>query len=110
VSTNIRQTPKQRQPRTKPPRHIGVVVRPSDVNPCYIVRVVEGKKTDHFAVTPLASDYGTAFAVEKVGAGQDPYHVCLAGADSTCDCKGHLHHGNCRHVEGLAALQNAGRL
>ncbi len=101
---------RQRTPRVKPARFINVAVRPSDVNPFFVVKVVEGKKLDHYAVTPIPSDWGTAFTVEKLGAEQEPYHVCLAGADSTCDCKGHLRHGHCRHVEGLTALANAGRL
>ena len=101
---------RQRKPRTKPARHIGVAVRPSEVNPFFVVRIVEGKKTDHYAVTPIPSDWGTAYTVAKLGTEQEPYHVNLAGADSTCDCKGHQRHGHCRHVEGLTALTNAGRL
>ncbi len=101
---------RQRKPRVKPARAIGVAVRPSEVNPFFVVRVTEGKKLDHYAVTPIPSDWGTAYAVEKLGAEQEPYHVNLAGADSVCDCKGFTRHGHCRHVEGLAALTKAGRL
>jgi hypothetical protein len=101
-----------RKPRTKPARHIGVAVRPSEVNPFFVVKIVEGKKTDHYAVTPIPADYGTAFSVEKMGAEQEPYAVNLGDAENlpSCDCKGFLRFGHCRHVEGLTALTTAGRL
>jgi hypothetical protein len=101
---------RQRKARTKPARHIGVAVRPSEVNPFFVVRIIEGKKADFYAVRPIPSDWGTAYTMAKLPEEQAPYHVCLAGADSTCDCKGHSRHGHCRHVEGLTALTNAGRL
>jgi hypothetical protein len=102
--------PRSRKPRTKPVRTIGVAVRPSDVNPYFVIRITEGKKTDLYSVRPIPSDWGKAYAMAKLPEEQDPYHVCLAGADSVCDCKGFLRHGHCRHVEGLTALTNAGRL
>ncbi len=102
---------RQRKPRAKPARSVGVAVTPSAVNPYHVIRVTEGKQLDHYAVTPIPSDWGTAFEVVKLGAEQEePYHVNLAGADSTCDCKGHLRWGHCRHAEALAALKAAGRL
>jgi hypothetical protein len=101
---------RQRKPRVRPARSIGVAVRPSDVNPFFVVRITEGKKTDFYSVRPLASDWGTAYAMAKLPEESEPYGVCLAGADSVCDCKGHTRHGHSRHVEGLTALTNAGRL
>jgi hypothetical protein len=100
-----------RKPRPKPARHVGISVRPSEVNPFFVLRIAEGKQLDYYTAKPIPSDWGTAFEMTKLGSGQEvPYHVCLAGADSVCDCKGHLRHGHCRHVEGLNALKNAGRL
>jgi hypothetical protein len=89
-----------------------MAVHPSEVNPFFVVRIVEGKKTDHYAVTPFPADYGTAYTVEKLGAKQEPYHVNLGDADNppSCECRGHQKHGHSRHVEGLAALTKAGRL
>jgi len=103
---------RQRKPRAKPARHIGVAVKPSDANPFYVVRIVEGKKLDHYAVTPIPSDYGTAFSVGKMGAEQEPYHVNLGDSDNpaSCECQGFARWHHCRHVEGLAALASAGRL
>jgi hypothetical protein len=101
---------RQRKPRAKPARSINVAVRPSDVNPFFVVRIVEGKKTDFYSVRPIPSDWGTAYQMAKLPEDSEPYQVCLAGADSICTCKGHLRHGHCRHVEGLTALVKADRL
>jgi hypothetical protein len=101
---------RQRKPRVKPARHIGVMLRPSEVNPFFLVRITEGKKLDQYSVRPIPSDWGTAYTMAKLPEETEPYNVCLAGADSTCDCKGHERHGHCRHIEGLTALMNAGRL
>jgi hypothetical protein len=60
---------RQRKPRVKAPRFINVAVRPSEVNPFYTVKVVEGGKTDFYRVTPIPSDWGTAYEVEKLGYG-----------------------------------------
>jgi len=110
MQTTTQPRTRQRKPRTKPARRIGVAVRPSEVNPFFVIRITEGKKTDLYSVRPIPSDWGTAYTMAKLPEENDPYHVNLAGADSTCDCKGHTRHGHCRHVEGLTALTNSGRM
>jgi hypothetical protein len=65
----------------------------------------------HYHLLPVASDRGRAFALAKVaGGGRPGYHVNLAADGPTCDCKGHLAHGRCKHVEALLALQARGQL
>ncbi len=77
-----------------------------------VVTLTVGKQADDYLIRRLPSDFGTAFAVEKVA---DPdghsYAVCLNGnGTGTCECLGYLRHGHCKHVEGLAALVRAGKL
>jgi len=73
-----------------------------------------GKQSATYAVTPLASDFGRAFRLEKGtegGTGQT-YHTNLdldTGRHS-CECNGFLHHGHGKHADGPAALIAAGRL
>jgi len=111
TATRPAKQPRQRKPRAKPARAVGIAVRPSDVNPFFVPRIAEGKKLDYYTAKPIPSDWGTAFEMTKLSSGQEePYHVGLAGADSTCDCKGLLRWQKCRHVEGLTALAKAGRL
>ena len=73
-----------------------------------------GKESNDYEVTPISSAFGRAFRVTKVFP-RDPmdwvtYHVCLDGARSSCECKGHAAHGHCKHVDGLAALVERGKL
>ena len=71
--------------------------------------------TDHYFVLPLPADYGLAFELTKLVPGkgaESRYHVNLGGEGepASCECKGFLSHGHCRHVSGLTALRLAGRL
>ena len=63
---------------------------------------------DTYTVEPLPADYGRGLLLTKPD-GQS-YHVNLAGADSTCDCKGFESHCHCKHTESLLALAAAGKL
>jgi hypothetical protein len=60
----------------------------------------------------VTADFGRGFLVEKIdtAAQTAAYHVNLDGDKRTCECKGHLRHGHCKHADGLAALIAAGRL
>jgi hypothetical protein len=106
------------RPRVKPARKLGWVWRNPD-HGYGVLRVAEtvGNKTttDDYFVLPLPSDFGAAFEVTKLVPGKGAgarYAVNLGGEGepATCECKGFLAHGHCRHLEGLAALRAAGRL
>lgn len=84
-------------------RKVGIAVTPSDVNPFFVLRITEGEKVEHYTVHP--KEGGRAFVVSKMPDGEH-YNV----VDGKCTCKGHVRWGHCRHVEGLKALQKAGRL
>jgi len=65
----------------------------------------------HYHLTAIPSDWGRAFEVRKLAAdGGEVYHVNLSDAAETCDCLGHEHHGHCKHVSALLALQSRGKL
>jgi hypothetical protein len=76
-----------------------------------IVRLVVGDEpwTD-YNLARIPSDFGMAFRLVKILGPHDRYDVLLDGERSYCDCKGFLHHGHCKHVDGLAALVKAGKL
>jgi hypothetical protein len=70
------------------------------------------KHSDHYQVTPIPADGGTAYKVVKFLELDEPtYHVLLAddGAHS-CECVGFSRWGHCKHVSGLLALRQAGQL
>ena len=102
---------RQRKPRPKPQRSIRLEVRPEE-NGLGIVRITVGREYADYFLTPIPADYGRGFKVEKVGltVNDPPYHVNIDGDNRSCECKGFLHHGHCKHSDGLAALIAAGRL
>ena len=102
---------KPRKPRAKPVRTVRLTIPATAENPFSIITIVEGAKSDDYIVRPLASDWGTAFQVEKVADPEEKvYHVNLDRQGGICNCKGHLKWGHCRHVESLTALRAHGRL
>jgi hypothetical protein len=73
------------------------------------VRITVGRAAADYFVTSIPADFGRGFVVEKIGQ-EGRYSVNLEGDRRTCECKGHLAHGHCKHADGLAALVAAGRL
>jgi hypothetical protein len=100
------------QPGVKAGRTVRVAVRPTDVNPSAIIVVREPKHSDHYIVTPIPADCGTAYKVVKFLELDEPsYHVLLADdGRHSCECKGFLRWNRCKHVSGLLALRQAGQL
>jgi hypothetical protein len=68
---------------------------------------------DHYLVTAIPADFGRAFLWEKFnGDDSEPYAVNVGdGSNSaSCECRGYLHHGHCRHVDGSRQLMAEGSL
>jgi len=67
---------------------------------------------DTYALESIPSEMGgRGFLLTKEDGSS--YCVSLSGADSTCECKGHLQHGHrtvCKHLAALTALAAAGKL
>ncbi len=112
---NATQTRKPRQRRPKA-RTVNLLlpVGPLDTNG--VLRLTDGGKETLFFVDRLASEVGgaafrlTKFEQHQRGEDDAVYNVLLDGERSSCECKGHLRHGHCRHVEALTALKAAGKL
>ena len=104
---------RQRKPRPKPARSIWLVLAPTHTMPgiCRItVRRGRTVEATDYHLAGIPSDFGRAFRLVKILGEHTGYHVNLDGERSSCECKGHLAHGHCKHVDGLAALVRAGRL
>ncbi|HKI33601.1 MAG TPA: hypothetical protein VKA46_17230 [Gemmataceae bacterium] len=108
---NANATAPTRQRKPRPERRIRLEVRPED-NGLGIVRIWVGKEHADYFLTILPADFGRGFKVEKIGLHENEpgYHVNIDGDKKTCECKGHLRHGHCKHADGLAALIAAGQL
>src|SRR4051812_13743240 len=103
TTTTATARPRQRKPRQKPARFIRLCVRPDGQGPG-VVRIRVGKEQADYMLTPLPADFGRGFKVEKIGleGNGEVYHVNLDGDKKTCECKGFLKWGHCRHGDGLA--------
>jgi hypothetical protein len=96
--------------RVKPVRTIRLALKPFEGNPG-VVSITVGKDAADYFVSTVAADFGTGFRLEKIGGGET-YHVNLATdpQQHSCECKGFGRWAHCKHFDGLAALQRAGRL
>jgi hypothetical protein len=97
--------------RVKPARSIRLCVKPVS-NCAGVVRITVGKEQADYFLTEIPTDFGRGFLVEKIAVSGEPvsYHVNIDGDKRTCECKGYLKWGRCKHGDGLAALIAAGRL
>jgi hypothetical protein len=104
--------PKQRKARHKPPRSVRLVVESSQ-DESGVVVVTVGKETFPYFVDEIPADYGRAFCLSKFTG--ESYDVNLGDArhPPSCECLGHQRWGHrtaCKHLAGLAALVEAGKL
>jgi hypothetical protein len=110
MNATTNETARQRKPRAKPQRFVGLVVKPGP-NFAGVLRITVGRETADYVLTEVPSDIGgRGFRVEKVGA-EEGYYVLLGSpTDDGCTCKGFQKWSHCKHHDGLAALIAAGRL
>ena len=105
------------RPRVKPARSIRLLSAPAADRPG-LVRITVGKLSTLYRITVVPADYGAGFELTKCEVVADErgvfrcqygetYAVNLAGS---CECKGFLKHGYCKHLDGLRKLATIGRL
>ena len=102
--------PRVRKPRPKPERRIRLTVPLNDEGQNGIVNIAIGKDVAEYYLNRIPADYGQGFTVEKIGGTDDAYQVNIDGDSKTCSCKGHGRWNHRKHADGLAALQQAGKL
>jgi len=111
-----------RSPRPKPARRIRVVA-PMAGGMAIVCITVGSEEPGYYRVETAPSDFGRAFRVVKLELSADgpngfqcregeAYDVCLdtAGTAHQCACKGWLRWNNCKHVYGLLALLERGKV
>lgn len=86
------------------PRSIRLVYPPGEQG-VGALSITAGGRTTFYTFRELRCDIGgRGFAVHRLGLGA-LYHVRVGRpADWSCECKGFLFRGYCRHVLGLMAL------
>ena len=74
------------------------------------MRLEFARRTELFAyhISPIPCDFGDAFQFERLGGDElAVYHVLFESEqDHSCDCKGFVRHGHCKHVDACKALLN----
>lgn len=93
-------------------RLLSIVAREGDT---LLLEISDGRKPEptYYFATPIPSDWGQAFKVERQGAADtdEAYDVMLDGRLSSCTCPGFLYHlKDCKHVAALKVLQQRGKL
>jgi hypothetical protein len=100
----------KRAPKPPPTRTIRLA-RPAAEDGLAVFCITIGKESTFYTACEIPCEIGgRGFAVHRTGLGT-LYHVRVgAPEDCSCECMGHLRYGYCRHVQGLLALLQAGKL
>jgi hypothetical protein len=95
---------------TKPTRTIRLV-GPPGADGVGALSITVGARTCHYTFCEIRCDIGgRGFAIHRLGLGT-LYHTRVGRpSDWSCECKGYLFRGYCRHVLGLLALIRQGKL
>jgi hypothetical protein len=99
--------PKTRHPPTRSIR----LVRPPGPDGVAIACITVGKDISFYTLCEIPCEIGgRGFAIHRTGLGT-LYHVRVGEPeDCSCECLGYLRHGYCRHLLGLQALVQAGKI
>ena len=97
--------------RVKPARSIRLLSAPTADRPG-LVRITSGKLSTLYRLALVPADFGAGFELTKclmveiepgMWEARDGETYAVNLADS-CECKGFLKHGRCKHLDGLRTL------
>jgi hypothetical protein len=102
-------TMSRRRSRVKPARSIRLLSAPAAGRPG-LLRITVGGEVFTYRIAVIPADFGAGFELTKLlpgGRDGESYAVNLAGS---CERKGFLSHGHCKHLDGLRKLVAEGLL
>lgn len=110
MTTSTSARPSVKSSRKPQPR----TARLMTVGTSQVLALTSGKDTTFYQLAALDHGFGeAAFRLSKADRGEGPgevYDVLIDGARSSCECKGFLRHHHCKHLEGIEALIQSGKL
>lgn len=80
------------------------------------LRVVRGRQTVEtaYSLERIGSQFGDGFRLTKnvghAGDECDRYDLHLSDEGHTCECRGNLQHGHCKHVDAVVRLRDLGMI
>ena len=99
------------RPRVKPARSCRLRVLDGGARMLSIVMGSPPRQSEtHYHLTEMACDWGRGFEVRKFSTGGSTvYHVHIdPSLGDSCDCRGFIRHGHCKHRDCLAELVRRG--
>lgn len=101
---------RKRERPTPPPRHIRLI-RSLDQDGIGVFAIHQENEAAYYTMREIPCDIGgRGFEVHRLGLG-NLYHVRVGEPrDCSCECLGFLAHNRCRHILGLRALIERGKL
>lgn len=98
-------------PATKSSKHSGIRWTPAETTAGGIITILTDRSATEYAVVPFPAYGGRGFHLAKITPGTDAeaesYDVFCEAMDpafDTCECKGFLHRGTCKHRDACRAL------
>jgi hypothetical protein len=108
-----------RKPYAPPETLYTLHVRPGEDDSFGVLQIVRGRDDVTYHLWPVRADFGLAYRLDKLGellpGEETTYHVHLdplaeGGPRCSCECKGWLRWGRCKHVTALSGLLTDGSL
>ena len=96
---------------TQTPKRNIRLIRPPDEHGVGVLAISQDDKTVYYTLREIPCDIGgRGFAVHRLGLG-NLYHVRVGEQrECSCECLGFLAHNKCRHILGLRALIERGKI
>jgi hypothetical protein len=111
MSTLTRNAPAVKSNRKKPTRTLRYDPLAS------VLSMSIGKQAFAYWLEVLPTDFEDTLAVRLTKAPScrkpdepDAYDVAIGPDTASCECKGHLRHGHCKHLDSVRVLRDTGRL
>lgn len=100
-----------------PPRTVRLTIHTPNLRSVTITQWKSRRtaEVDVYWLDAVPSNFGDGFRLTKAvpnsnDSEPDHYDVHLSDEGHTCECRGFLRHGHCKHIHSLVALRDQGKI